>query len=357
MSGKSDPKAPGGAPASQPRALLSAVVVAVNKLEAALDEVGLNRRLRESPSSLLRTLDRTLPDETLDDLIVGCEAFASVTGPSALATDDQARLRTEAQRYLRTLQTLTDTARGRRRLTLMGSTSIGTQNAFLRSVLGKPQVRYALEALIDPLTALAALAEGGTPREHVRLIPMGMGCVIPATVLGGAAALIFVLLASIALATGQAQITPNGLNIPLTSALPTATAKSGSTPTTRPGNPTPTTTPSAKPTPTSKPGVKPTTTPVPGYGVLSVSPNNVAPCAGSPDTFTVSYSGGQSSINWSSSSSDPANILLSPASGTLAPGGFVTVTVTASQSATTGSITVTPSHGSASTVNYDASQC
>lgn len=364
--GKSSLKAADATPASQPRALLSAVVVAINDLVAALDAVGLYQRLRESPGCRLRALDRNLPDETFDDLLVSCEAFAVMTGPSALATDDLNRLRSEAQRLLRTLQQVADAARGRRRLTLIGTTmgagATGAQNSFLRTALSAPRSRESLEGLIDALSALAALAESGKPQQRKRLIPIGAGLVIPVTVLGGAMALIIVLLASIALVTGRAPITPNGLDIPLTSALPTATplptatARPKITPTANPGNPTPTTHPGVGPTP--RPGSTPTTPPSGGYGVLSVSSssNPIAPCSGNPDSFTISYSGGSKSLTWSVTSTDPSNLSYSQASGTLTPGGSVDVTVFNKSDTNQGTIYVTGG-SQQQTVSFDATQC
>ncbi|HEX9036001.1 MAG TPA: hypothetical protein VF808_03335 [Ktedonobacterales bacterium] len=367
--GKASGKAPEGAPASQPRALLSAVIVGVNGLTSALDEVGLHQQLRESPACRLRLLDRSLPDETLDDLLLGCEAFAAVTGPSALATEDQNTLRAEAQRYLRVVRAVADAARGRRRPTLIGMTASGTQNSFLRMGLSEPRVRDALAELAGALEALAALATSGTPRKRTRLIPLGVGCFIPATVLGGAAALIIVLLASIALATGQAAVTPSGLDIPLTSALPTATplptatAKPASTPTTRPGNPSPTTPPGgSNPTPTPKPGAKPTPTSRPGSGTLTVSPNPIDACASptSNQTFTISYSGSQSSIKWTASWSS-SNITLNnnnsgALSGTLSSSQPVPVTLSTTNDSD-GSITIIGSDGSSATESYTSINC
>jgi hypothetical protein len=309
-------------------------------------------------------LDRNLPDETFDDLLVSCEAFAVMTGPSALATDDLNRLRSEAQRLLRTLQQVADAARGRRRLTLIGTTmgtgATGAQNSFLRTALSAPRSRESLEGLIDALSALAALAKSGKPEQRKRLIPIGAGLVIPVTVLGGAIALIIVLLASIALVTGRAPITPNGLDIPLTSALPTATppptatARPKSTRTANPGTPTPTTRPGGAPTP--RPGFTPTTPPSGGYGVMSVSPNTIAPCVGNSDSFTISYSGGSKSLTWSVTSTDPSNLSYSSASGILTPGGSVDVTVSNKSDTNQGTIYVTGG-SQQQTVSFDATNC
>ncbi len=356
--GKGDLKEPASGPGPRARALIGAVSRATDHLVAALDAIGLNQKLRESPTCQLRSLDRGLPNYTLGNLLLSCEAFATVTAPATLAAGDMARLRAEAQRALRPIQTLADAVRGRRRMTLSGSTT-QTQGSFLRSAMSEPQVQAALAELLNSLTALVAFEEDGIQKRK-RTLAVAPGCVIPTAVLGGAVALIIFLIASIAVATGGTSVTPSGLNIPLLSirsaATATTTAKPTATSATTGNQPTPTPNPGQAPTP--KPGAKPTATPaptatpVPGSGALSVSPNSVDACQASSSAFTIANTGGQS-VNWSASGYDATSISLTPSHGTLSPGQSVTVTVYASSDAN-GFITITPG---GQTVNYTSTNC
>lgn len=349
--------ASGGGSDPRARAMLGAVASATNRLTAALNEVGLDQRLRESPSCRLRSLDRSLPDETLADLLLLCEAFATVTGPATLTTGDVSRIRSEAQRIQRRIQTLQSAVRGQRRMTLTGSTS-QTRGAFLRSALVDSDVQDALAELLAALSALVAL-EDAAAEKRKRVLVVGPGCVIPTAVLGGALALIVFLLATIATATGQGAISVNGLNIPalaIRSTTPTATVRATATASPATQRPTATTqssvaTPVVKLSPTAK------TMPASGYGALSASPGSAPACQGQNVSFTLAYTGGSSPISWQASGYNTNDIQLSPSAGSLSPGQSVTVNVTVNADST-GSITITPTNGaSPTTVSYDSSNC
>jgi hypothetical protein len=340
------------------RALLDQIVEATNRLAAGLDAAGLNQPLRQSPAYKLRSLDRSLPNHTVEDLLLACEAYATVTAPSALATGDFLRVCDEALRTLQLLRALAGGVRGRRRLT--GMTTVGIQGSFLRSAFNEPAVRAALAALTEPLSALVFL-DSTQQQQRRRLLPVGMGCFVPGTVLASAFALIVFLLTSIAFATGQIAIPPNGVAVPVpsdgihrkdaTSANATATAYANAP------APQPTGTPRAQPTA----GVSPTATTPAGSPTLSVSKSSVSPCLGTPDAFTLTYSGGQSPLTWTATPSDQTDIALNPPNGTLQPrgaGSSTKVTVTVVNDVTiTGTITISTSNHLTRTVQYDSTGC
>lgn len=356
-SDKGDPKTPTGGADPRVRAMLQAVAEATNRLVTALDDVGVNRRLRESPTCQLRALDRGLPDETLADFLLRCEAFATVTGPATLTSGDLTEIRSEAQRIQRRVQALMGAVRGARRLTLTGSSS-QTRGAFLRTALVDAQVQDALATLLAALTALTDLeAEGAQKRK--RLLIVGPGCVVPTAVLGGALALIVFLLASIALVTTQTPILTGGLNIPSLSLHPSATATAAATTTAIVRRPTatPKTGRSSTPPPAVKPTLTATATLTTGYGALSVSPSSIPACQGQNVTFTLTHTGGSLPVSWQASGFDTNSIQLSPSSGALSPGQSVQVDVTVTADSV-GSITITPSHNlPTQTVSYDSSSC
>jgi hypothetical protein len=354
----------GGWSESERQAALRDVADAVDRLGHALTDVGLPQAMRESASCNLRSLDRGLPNEPLEELLLSCEAYATVTAPAALATNDLAQVRDEGQYLLHDLQALAGAGRGRNFLANLGNTLTGTQNVFLRSALGEPDVQDALADLIDALSPLAALA-GGETITRKRLLPAGKRLFIPVVVLGGAIMLVIILLSSISFATGLTLL-PSGLELPIGSnksgAQSTATAVAQS------GRPTPTTasarataTPAAgpQPTATTAPGSAPTATPPPSSPKFTVSPTSLQACFDAPATLTISYAGGSQPTSWTASWSDHANIGLSPSSGSLSPGRSANVTVSLLvDQGVTGTITITPSNGlGAGTVTYDSSNC
>src|SRR5258708_35356749 len=118
------------------RALLDQIVEATNRLAAGLDAAGLNQPLRQSPAYKLRSLDRSLPNHTVEDLLLACEAYATVTAPSALATGDFIRVPDEALRTLQLLRALAGGVRGRRRQT--GMPTVRAPGSILRSPVNYP---------------------------------------------------------------------------------------------------------------------------------------------------------------------------------------------------------------------------
>jgi hypothetical protein len=348
------------------RAPLDQIMEATNRLAAELDAAGLNQQLRQSPAYTLRSLERGLPNCTVEDVLLACEAYAMVTAPSALTTGDLFRVRDEALRTLQLLRALAGGTRGRRRLT--GMTTTGIQGAFLRSAFNEPAVQAALAALIEPLSALAFM-DSTQQQKRRRLLPVGVGCFVPGTVLVGALALIVLLLTSIAFAAGQVAISPNGVDVPVLSGgmHHTSGAAATHTPTMRANvpawQPTATASPTVIPgsTSTLTPGPTPTVTPPAGSPTLSVSKSTVSPCPGTPDAFTLTYSGGQSPITWTATPSDQADIALNPPSGTLQPSGAgsaanITVTLVNDVSIT-GTITISTSNTLTRTIQYDSTGC
>lgn len=356
-SDKGEPKTPTNGSGADPRvrAMLQAVAEAINRLVAALDDVGVNRRLRESPTCQLRALDRGLPDETLADFLLRCEAFATVTGPATLTSGNLTEIRSEAQRIQRRVQALMGAVRGARRLTLTGSSS-QTRGAFLRAALVDTQVQDALATLLASLTALTDLEEEGAQKRK-RLLVVGPGCVVPTAVLGGALALIVFLLASIALVTTQTPTLTGALNIPSLSLHPVATATATSAAIMRRPTATPKTGRASTPPPAVKPTLTATASSTTGYGSLSVSPSSIPACQGQNVAFTLTHTGGSLPVSWQASGFDTNSIQLNPSSGSLSPGQSVQVDVTVTADSV-GSITITPSHNlPAQTVSYDSSGC
>ncbi|GAC1454015.1 MAG: hypothetical protein PVSMB4_14690 [Ktedonobacterales bacterium] len=353
--GEKTPPEGNGPATTELRALLGAVVQATDYLVAALDAAGLTQQLRDSPIYYLRHLDRSLPAYTVTDLLLVCEAYATVTAPTALATGDLAQVRDEAQRTLHLVQAVAGAGRGRRRLTLSETITKGAHTTLLRNAFSKPPVQAALARLIDALAALASI-DGVEARKRRRLLPLGSGCVVPITVLGGAITLIVFLLASIAVASGQVSVTPDGVRIPAISG-PHGVLASAS-PSTSQRSPTPRPAPTAISVP--MPAATPTVTTPPSTPMLDVSKNSVFPCPGAPDSFTITYTGGQQPITWGANWPDHVDITLSPNSGTLQPGGIVTVIVDAPQTSSnvSGWIAIAASGGlSAPSVQYNSNNC
>lgn len=348
----------GGGPATAAlRALLGAVAQATDHLAAVLDAAGLNRQLRDAPAYSLRQLDRALPNYSVGDLLLVCEAYATVTAPSALATGDLTQVREEARRTLHLVQAVASASRGRRRLTMTDTIIKSAQATFLRTAFNEPPVHNALVQLIDSLSAVVALEED-EPKKRARLLPIGTGCFVPVTVLGGAVLLIVFLLTSIALATGQVSVSGEGVRIPAISGSHGGRPDASQHPPTVP--PVATRTPRPTPTATPRPVAPPTATIPTGPPTLTVSKTSVFPCPDKSDGFTLTYTNGQQPITWVATWPDQPDITLTPASGTLQPGSTpVPVTVTANTSTyNSDAITITPSGGlSPLTVQYDSNKC
>src|SRR5579859_7409143 len=94
----------------EPRALaerLRDVGQAAQALARALDDVGLAEQMREAPLPLQNTrARRTSPKQTVTDLLLACEALATVTGPQALASGETVGVHDEARRLARVLRAL-----------------------------------------------------------------------------------------------------------------------------------------------------------------------------------------------------------------------------------------------------------
>src|SRR5574340_641873 len=80
-------KADGGGgwdqPESELRLLADTATQATDDMIAALHDAGLTSSVLRSPEYTLRALNRGLPNISLEDLLLTCEAFTSVTVPSA----------------------------------------------------------------------------------------------------------------------------------------------------------------------------------------------------------------------------------------------------------------------------------
>jgi hypothetical protein len=337
------------------RAWLDGVSQETAELAAALDSAGLERQLRQARAYSLSALDRGAPSVVIEDVLLTCEAVASVTGPSALATGELGRIRDEALRALQYLRVLAAVPRGRR---LMGHTTVGVQGALLRSALHQPAVRDPLFRLMEFLSLLAGA--DAAERRHARRLPLPLplsrGCLVPGSVLISAFGLIVFLLASVAVATGQVGISPGGLVFPQVrgSATVTPRATAGASSRTHGQKPTPT---AARATPTSAP--RPHATPTPaGAPAWSASPTSVTPCAGSPAFFSLVYTQGKGQIFWTASGFDTTSISVNPTSGALQPGGSVQVTVAAQQDNLTGTIALSAGGGlQPLQVTYDGTGC
>lgn len=336
-------------------ALLEQILEATDHLTAGLNAAGMNQSLLTSSAYILRSLDRSLPAYTVEELLLTFQAFATVTAPSALAMDDLGQIRDEAMRMLRLLTTLRASVHGRRRLT--GSTTVGVNVTFLQSAFSKPEVRDALIRLLGAFTELASI---GADKQHKRRpLAIGVGYFIPGTVLITTLGLIFFLLTSIAFATGQIAISSNGVNVTaLSNAIQQSGAKNAQATATAVPQPTATPTPRPIPTASRSATATPNTSATP---TLSVSKSTVQPCLGTPDSFTLIYANGSTPARWTASWQDTTNIALSPASGTLQTNGSgrsTTITVTlVNDGSFTGTITITTNNNLTQTVTYDSTGC
>ncbi len=342
---------------SQPdiRALLHDIPQATGRLLDELDAVDLGRELRRSPSCQLRAVDRTLPRQSLDELMAACEAYALISAPAALTGGDAASVQRGAAELLSMLDTLARAAEKRR-----GSTRRSTVRLSpLRLALAEPGVNDSLQKLIE-LFAAIAVGDGDHP-SHRSLLPRilrtGARLLMPGSVLLVALALIVFLLDSIAVATNHVNISPNGVPVASQqdSPQPTVTSASGS-------NRAPTVTPRRQPTPSPVPIGTPTTT-TSGAPMIAVSQLNQDPCPTA--RFTITYGSGHGQVTWAATPDTTANMLVSldastyagSVSGTLQPGQQLTVYVKSQQDNMTGKIAVTASNGQSLYVDYSSTGC
>jgi hypothetical protein len=340
------------------RDLLRRIPAAASALLDELEAADLTPSMRQAPGCELHALDRSLPRQSVDDLLAECEAFAFVTGPSALAQDDTRAVRDEAEHFFGIFETLLKSGTRRPRATWMTGASTSMQAPLLRGALGTPETQDALYHLTELFDQLATFGEQehGT-RRGLGLLPAGRRVFTPVLILTLAGALIAVLLGAIGLASGKGPGIFLG-EVP-SNVVPTATSTSGSSATATPSDAaTPTT--GRNGTPTSR--VTATTS---GAPKLTIAPQNVGPCVGAtPPKFTISYSTGQSSAPWTATVDDTAKVQVSlnqanfsgQVSGTLQPGQHVDVYVQAVTNDTSGQITI-QAPGSPPPVTYDSTNC
>src|SRR5262249_44508942 len=121
------------------RNLLRQLPAATSALLDELEGAGLTPSMRQAPACELHALDRSLPRQSVDDLLAECEAFAFVSGPSALAQDDTHAVRDEAEHFFGVFETLLKAGTRRPRATWMTSASTSMQAPLLRRALGTPE--------------------------------------------------------------------------------------------------------------------------------------------------------------------------------------------------------------------------
>ena len=172
-------------PSEQPevdaRMMLREIPIAIERLLDELDAIDLGRELRRSPSCQLRAVDRSLPRQSLDELMAECEAYALISAPAALTGGDAASVQRGAAELLSMLDTLARAAEKRR-----GSTRRTTvQISPLRLALAEPGVNDALHDLIEFMASLA-VAEGDQQSRRSllpRILPTGARILMPGSVL------------------------------------------------------------------------------------------------------------------------------------------------------------------------------
>jgi hypothetical protein len=340
------------------RDLLRRIPAAASALLDELEAAGLTPSMRRAPGCDLHALDRGLPRQSVDDLLAECEAFAFVSGPSALAQDDTRAVRDEAEHFFGVFETLLKAGTRRSRGSWMTGASTSMQAPLLRSALGTRETQDALYHLTELFDQLATAGEEEhRARRGLGLLPAGRRVFTPVLILTLAVALIAVLLGAIGLASGKGPgifLGEGASNV-----AHTATSTSGSSATATPQN---------AQTPTAGRGSTPTprvTATASGAPRLTVAPQTVEPCMGvPPPKFTISYSTGQGSATWTAKVDNAANAQLSlnqanfsgQVSGTLQPGQRVDVYVQAGGNDTSGQITI-QGPGSPPSVMYDSTNC
>lgn len=335
--------------------LLEEIREGTSRLEAGFVAAGMARQLAQADAFRLRVLDRNLPNYTVEELTLTCEAFATVTVPAALATGELGHARDDAARILRILTTLRTVTQGRRRLT--GHTTVNVNSTLLSSAFTSPDVRAALSILIRAFSDFAVVDEDMTRKRLP--FAFNVGFIVPGTVLLTAVGLVFFLLTSVAFATGGIAISPNGVKVNGVSSALRRVSPAQATPTSSPA-PIPTVTPTVVSQPSNQTSSQ-VGSPPPPSPTLTVSRSSVQPCFGSPDSFTLTYTNGTGPLHWSANWQDTTNIGVKPATGTLQPtgsGGSATITVSLlNDAAFNGTITVTTSAGLSQSVTYDSSSC
>lgn len=376
---------------------------ATHAFALALDDAGLTPRLGESPVPLQSArARRTNPKQSVTDILLACEALATITGPQSLATGDTGRVHDEARRLARVLRALAEVAALADDDTPDASVAAADDASNsdsaplpLLAILRADPVRSALARLADLLADLAAVerAQPGRDRWTLRI---GTRILIPLSIVLITVALILFFAGGIVFATGAVAISPRGVVFsnpidnttpeqadqrptvtaghatatPATRATPGATSggktgagsrtggSPGSAPTATPAGGSPG---SAAPTPTRAP--PPPATPSPP--VVSVTPTTMAACQNKSESFEISYTSGQGTLNWTATvSAGGIQVSLngttgwtSQVSGTLQPLTRAKVFVL-SPTGASGAVTVTFSAGLPNrTVTIDNSAC
>jgi hypothetical protein len=352
------------------RSTLGAIAHTTDELAQALDMAGARERVRQSRHQTLHVLDHRLPPQTLEEFLLAIEAYARISGPIALASQDLVNLRSEARHRLQSLHLLHRLRREQRHT----DETVKMQALALHAALSDPAVREAIERLADLFTKLATLADGTGARAGLEL-RIGTRFLVPGSIILTTLALILFFMGGIAFATGAVALTPHGVKVtnPNVGLTPAGTAHPQ-------GNhsPTPTgTTTGAIPTSSTAAGSRtptppaatrtPQATPTTGGPVLTAAPTTVQPCRGTDDQFSLTYSAGSGSVTWTATSSNPTDVVLSTgsgnfqgqSSGTLQPGQSVTIYVRLlNDVAITGQVSVSGSHGANTLgVIYDSTNC
>lgn len=390
-------------------ARLREVGQAVRALALALDDAGLTEQMREAPVPLQNVRSRrTSPKQTVTDLLLTCEALATVTGPQALTNGETVGVHDEARRLARVLRALAEVAEV---AALAGDDAPAKNDAStasdaadgatlpLLTILRADPVRSALSRLVDLLAKLAAVerAQPGRDRWTLRI---GTRILIPLSIVLITVALILFFAGGIVFATGAVVLSPRGvvfsnpidntapdradqhLDATAPAGRPQATPGSHGTPGATSGGKTntgtgtggtpgaaPTATPAGggssgggAPTPTSAPPPAPTPTPSPP--VVSVTPATMAACQGKSESFEISYTSGQGALSWVATAGGGVQVSLigttgwtTQVSGSLQPLARAKVFVL-SPTGASGAVTVTFSVGLPSrTVTIDNSTC
>src|SRR5262249_20047810 len=180
-----------GQPGDDARDLLRRIPAAASALLNKLEAAGLTPSMRQAPGYELHALDRSLPRQSVDDLLAECEAFAFVSGPSALAQADTRTMRDQAERFFDVFASMLTAGKRRPRGAWMPSGSTPMQAPLLRGALGTRETQDALYRLTDLFGQLATIGEqehGG--RRGLGLLPAGRRVFTPVLILTLAAALI-----------------------------------------------------------------------------------------------------------------------------------------------------------------------
>ena len=365
------------------RAHLHAIAEASADVLSALDAAGVHPETRPSSRFSLHALDRRLPRRSVHDLLLACETFAAVTGPTLLSSEKLRELHAQAQSLLQVVHVVELVTREATQVGASGTT-MHLGGLLLRAALATSEAQDALTRLAYHLGALSAEPEGRAAARRFE-VRIGTRFLVPGSVIGLTLVLILFFLSGIAFATGAVSLSSTGVAFSkLQGGAATQTATSSahpgsatqtanqpqSTPAGRHATPTALPTiPSARATATPYGHATPTSLPPtpPATPTLSVAPSVVNPCVDVDKQFTVNYTGGAQVTNWTVTSSDPSTIgvsldgvtFASSVNGSLSPDGSRTIYVRLLRDIpTSGTLSVSGSGGvSGATVRYDSTTC